>query len=83
MDKILRENILDAVGIIFSDTLFYKLKFFQGHGIPFLKEDHFSGDFPSKLSSWDFSSFSIKNGWGWSTEQLSMALEKLKSTFYC
>ncbi|XP_045693112.1 ATP-binding cassette sub-family A member 6 isoform X1 [Phyllostomus hastatus] len=42
MDKILLDNILDGAGIIFSDTLFYKLKFFQGHGIPFLKEDHFS-----------------------------------------
>ncbi|KAM5310189.1 ATP-binding cassette sub-family A member 6 [Glossophaga mutica] len=42
MDKILVDNILDAVGIIFSDTLFYKLKFIQGHGIPFMKEEHFS-----------------------------------------
>ncbi|XP_036983844.2 ATP-binding cassette sub-family A member 6 isoform X1 [Artibeus jamaicensis] len=42
MDKILLENILDSVGIVFSDTLFYKLKFFQGHGIPFMKEEHFS-----------------------------------------
>ncbi|XP_054429074.1 ATP-binding cassette sub-family A member 6-like [Pteronotus mesoamericanus] len=42
MDKILVDNFLDSAGIIFSDTLFYKLKFFQGHGIPFLKEEHFS-----------------------------------------
>ncbi|XP_045038405.2 ATP-binding cassette sub-family A member 6 isoform X2 [Desmodus rotundus] len=42
MDKILLNNFLDAVGVVFSDTLLYKLKFFQGHGIPFMKEEHFS-----------------------------------------
>ncbi|EHB07723.1 ATP-binding cassette sub-family A member 6 [Heterocephalus glaber] len=39
MDEILLKNLPRAVGIIFSDTFSYKLKFFQGHAIPFLRED--------------------------------------------
>uniref|UniRef100_A0A8D2B9F3 ATP binding cassette subfamily A member 6 n=1 Tax=Sciurus vulgaris TaxID=55149 RepID=A0A8D2B9F3_SCIVU len=39
MDEILLQNLPDVVGIIFSDTFSYKLKFFQGYTVPFLRED--------------------------------------------
>lgn len=42
MDKIILDHFLTAVGIVFNDNFSYKLKFFQGHIIPFLKEEHFS-----------------------------------------
>ncbi|XP_047563456.1 ATP-binding cassette sub-family A member 6-like isoform X1 [Lutra lutra] len=42
MDKILLDNITDIAGIVFNDTFSYKLKFFQGYYIPFLKEDLFA-----------------------------------------
>nr|XP_045746142.1 ATP-binding cassette sub-family A member 6 [Mirounga angustirostris] len=42
MDKILLDNITGIVGIVFNDTFSYKLKFFQGYHIPFLKEDLFA-----------------------------------------
>ncbi|XP_015999137.2 ATP-binding cassette sub-family A member 6 isoform X2 [Rousettus aegyptiacus] len=42
MDEIILDHVLTAVGIIFNDAFSYKLKFFQGHIIPFLKEEHFS-----------------------------------------
>lgn len=48
MDKILLDNITGIVGIVFNDTFSYKLKFFPGYYIPFLKEDLFAGDFPCK-----------------------------------
>lgn len=50
MDELLENHFPNAVGIIFSDTFSYKLKFFHRYGIPFLKEEHFSGDFPYKIS---------------------------------
>ncbi|XP_073739302.1 ATP-binding cassette sub-family A member 6 isoform X2 [Callorhinus ursinus] len=42
MDKILLDNITGIAGIVFNDTFSYKLKFFQGYYIPFLKEDLFA-----------------------------------------
>uniref|UniRef100_A0A452TPH4 ATP binding cassette subfamily A member 6 n=1 Tax=Ursus maritimus TaxID=29073 RepID=A0A452TPH4_URSMA len=48
MDKILLDNITGIAGIVFNDTFSYKLKFFPGYYIPFLKEDLFAGDFPCK-----------------------------------
>ncbi|KAM7067935.1 ATP-binding cassette sub-family A member 6 isoform 1-T2 [Molossus nigricans] len=42
VDELLLSHFLNAVGIVFSDPLSYKLKFFQGHGIPFVKEQHLS-----------------------------------------
>jgi len=42
MDKILLDDITGIVGIVFNDTFSYKLKFFQGYHIPFLKEDLFA-----------------------------------------
>ncbi|KAK1330893.1 hypothetical protein QTO34_008835 [Cnephaeus nilssonii] len=42
MDELLENHFPNAVGIIFSDTFSYKLKFFHRYGIPFLKEEHFS-----------------------------------------
>ncbi|KAK2507815.1 hypothetical protein MC885_014420 [Smutsia gigantea] len=42
MDKILLDNFLQVVGVIFNDTFSYKLKFFQGYEIPYLNEDLFT-----------------------------------------
>ncbi|XP_040496256.1 ATP-binding cassette sub-family A member 6 isoform X1 [Ursus maritimus] len=42
MDKILLDNITGIAGIVFNDTFSYKLKFFPGYYIPFLKEDLFA-----------------------------------------
>lgn len=56
MDKILLDDITGIVGIVFNDTFSYKLKFFQGYHIPFLKEDLFAGDFAYKIS-WHFLCF--------------------------
>ncbi|XP_036263595.1 ATP-binding cassette sub-family A member 9 isoform X7 [Pipistrellus kuhlii] len=42
LDELLVNNFPNAVGIIFSDTFSYKLKFFHRSGIPFLKEEYFS-----------------------------------------
>ncbi|XP_057572147.1 ATP-binding cassette sub-family A member 6 isoform X2 [Hippopotamus amphibius kiboko] len=42
MDKILLDNFPYAVGVIFTDTFSYKLKFYQGYYIPILKEDLFT-----------------------------------------
>lgn len=54
MDKILLDNITGIAGIIFNDTFSYKLKFFQGYYIPFLKEDLFSGDLLYKMALFMF-----------------------------
>ncbi|XP_004593010.2 ATP-binding cassette sub-family A member 6 [Ochotona princeps] len=43
MDTLLQENIPNAVGIVFNDTFSYKLKFFNGYHVPFVKEEDFSG----------------------------------------
>ncbi|XP_054565317.1 ATP-binding cassette sub-family A member 6-like isoform X2 [Eptesicus fuscus] len=42
MDELLVNHFPSAVGIIFSDTFSYKLKFFHTFGIPVLKEEYFS-----------------------------------------
>uniref|UniRef100_A0A8D1Y9C5 ABC transporter domain-containing protein n=1 Tax=Sus scrofa TaxID=9823 RepID=A0A8D1Y9C5_PIG len=42
MDKVLLDNFPFTVGVIFSDTFSYKLKFFQGYDIPISKEDLFT-----------------------------------------
>ncbi|XP_062936396.1 ATP-binding cassette sub-family A member 6 [Cynocephalus volans] len=42
MDKILEDNLLFAVGIVFNDTFSYKLKFLQGYNIPLLNEESFT-----------------------------------------
>lgn len=43
MDKILVDYIIvQAVGIVFNDAFFYKLKFLQGFDVPFLTEHHLS-----------------------------------------
>ncbi|XP_047612602.1 ATP-binding cassette sub-family A member 9-like isoform X2 [Phacochoerus africanus] len=42
MDKVLLDNFPFTVGVIFSDTFSYKLKFFQGYDIPISKEDLFA-----------------------------------------
>lgn len=59
MDEILLKNLPYAVGVIFSDTFSYKLKFFQGYRIPFLKEEGLSAhcwkandDFSCTLSTY-------------------------------
>uniref|UniRef100_A0A8D0I9R0 ATP binding cassette subfamily A member 6 n=1 Tax=Sus scrofa TaxID=9823 RepID=A0A8D0I9R0_PIG len=57
MDKVLLDNFPFTVGVIFSDTFSYKLKFFQGYDIPISKEDLFTGDFQYKVPLWHFSSF--------------------------
>ncbi|XP_023569655.1 ATP-binding cassette sub-family A member 6 isoform X3 [Octodon degus] len=42
MDKMLMQEMPYAVGVIFSDTFSYKLKFFQGYTVPPLKETDLS-----------------------------------------
>ncbi|XP_070250791.1 ATP-binding cassette sub-family A member 6 isoform X2 [Myotis yumanensis] len=42
MDELLENHFPRAVGVIFSDTFSYELKFLHSYGIPFLKGDHFS-----------------------------------------
>ncbi|XP_066090717.1 ATP-binding cassette sub-family A member 6-like [Saccopteryx bilineata] len=42
MDKMLLDYFINAMGIVFSDTFSYKLKYNQGHLIPLLKEEHHS-----------------------------------------
>uniref|UniRef100_A0A8C5ZH05 ATP-binding cassette sub-family A member 6-like n=1 Tax=Marmota marmota marmota TaxID=9994 RepID=A0A8C5ZH05_MARMA len=39
MDDVIFQNFPHAVGITFSDTFSYKLKFFQGYAVPFLRDD--------------------------------------------
>uniref|UniRef100_A0A8C9Q9S7 ATP binding cassette subfamily A member 6 n=1 Tax=Spermophilus dauricus TaxID=99837 RepID=A0A8C9Q9S7_SPEDA len=39
MDDVIFQNFPRAVGITFSDTFSYKLKFFQGYAVPFLRDD--------------------------------------------
>uniref|UniRef100_A0A452TPI0 ATP binding cassette subfamily A member 6 n=1 Tax=Ursus maritimus TaxID=29073 RepID=A0A452TPI0_URSMA len=46
--RCINDNITGIAGIVFNDTFSYKLKFFPGYYIPFLKEDLFAGDFPCK-----------------------------------
>ncbi|EPQ05001.1 ATP-binding cassette sub-family A member 6 [Myotis brandtii] len=42
MDELLENHFPRAVGVIFSDTFSYELKFLHSYGIPFLKGDHLS-----------------------------------------
>ncbi|XP_006146799.1 ATP-binding cassette sub-family A member 6 [Tupaia chinensis] len=42
MDEILLYEFPYAVGVIFNDAFFYKLKFIQGYYIPFLEKEDFS-----------------------------------------
>ncbi|XP_045155421.1 ATP-binding cassette sub-family A member 6 [Echinops telfairi] len=42
LDKLILDNTPYSMAVIFNDAFSYKLKHFQGYGIPYMKEEHLS-----------------------------------------
>ncbi|XP_075415800.1 ATP-binding cassette sub-family A member 6 [Tenrec ecaudatus] len=42
LDKLILDNTPHSMAVIFNDAFSYKLKHFQGYGIPYIKEEHLS-----------------------------------------